>query len=208
MLLGHMRVHASLTALALLALPSLALGQTYITGKVIVAPNTKCDPTATHMLECTDVMLKSSAVTLSTWVGKTADLQGTLSTTGTCNTIDVTSAANAAYSHTITASNSYKLGSNVTFKGTCPFGGLVGIVLSGGPGFFAASTYGTLLIDPSVYVLFGPSSGLLGSYSLTLTIPNDPGLVGGKIWSQTAWISLIPTTDGKLVNAQCFTIVP
>src|SRR5262249_60777929 len=68
-ILGSMRVLLSLAATAFAVTSSLC-SQTYITGKVQKAPNVRCDATATHILECTDVLLKSSAVHLTTWEGK------------------------------------------------------------------------------------------------------------------------------------------
>ena len=199
-----MRVILSVAA-SFLALTSSLCAQTYVTGKVIKAPNVRCDATATHMLECTDVLLKSTAVNLTTWESKLVDLVGNLTTTGNCNTIDVTTIANATYSHTVTAANLFKLGTNVTFRGTGPALGFVAIVIAGGPGFLPASTYGTLLIDPTVYVLIGPNLALTGSYQTTIQIPNDPALVGGRIWSQSGWLNLTPT--GYILNPACFTIV-
>lgn len=192
----------------LLALSAPLTAQQRITGKVLRAPTVSCDATATHMLEHTDVLLKSTTINLTTWENKNVDLEGTLITTPTCATLDVTTAANAQYAHTVTAANQFKLGTNVTFKGTSPFLGFVGIIFSGARGFLPVATYGALLIDPLNYVLIGPNLALLGSYSTTVQIPNDPALIGGLIQTQSFWATVTTTYDGALVNTFSFTIKP
>lgn len=200
------RLHL-LAACAFLALPAFPQAALTCTGKVVKAPLNPCDPAATHKIDCTDVLLKSSTVSLSASEGKVVDLTGT-ATVGACNVIDVASVAAAPYTHTLSAANQFKLGTNVTFRGTGPFAGYLGILVTGGSGFVPAANFGAVFVDLSNYVLLGPTLSLLGSYSVTATIPNNAGLIGGMIWSQSFWVNLLATpVTGALVNAQCFKII-
>ena len=128
----------------LLALPALSQATLSCTGRIVKAPATPCDPTATHMIDCTQVLLKSSTVTLSTWENKVVDLTGN-ETVGACNIIDVATVANPAYKHTITGT--FKLGSTITWKGAGPILSLAVIYLAGDSSFLPLSTFGALFID-------------------------------------------------------------
>ena len=203
-----MKLSLLLATGALLALGTSASAQQRITGKVIPAPATACDPTATHMVENTSLLLKSSAVNLVPFENKNVDLDGIMTGPITCVVLDVLTAANAKYAHTATPANQYKIGTNVTFRGTGPFASLIGIIFTGGPGFLPLGTFGALLVDPSAYVLIGPTLAIFGTYSITVPIPNDPSLVGGPIQTQSFWATIVPAFDGYLVNTAAFTIKP
>ena len=201
-----MKLSLILSASATLAFFAPVTAQQVVTGKVIKAPAVVCDPTATHAIENTSLLLKSTAVNLVTFENKNVDLDGVLSFTGGCTLLDVSTAATAKYAHTVTPANQYKLGTNVTFRGTGPFASLVGIIFSSGPGFVPLGTYGALLIDATNYILIGPNLAIFGFYSMTVLIPNDPALIGGAIQTQSFWVTVTPTTDGALVNTAAFTI--
>jgi hypothetical protein len=186
----------------LAALPA----QQNITGRLIVAPASACDSTATHAVEGTPFLLKSATVNLASLENKVVDIGGVMTGPLTCITLEVASLASAKYQHTVTAANQFKIGTNVTFKGTGPFLSEVGLLISGGPTFLPLGVFGALLVDPANYVMLGPSLALLGSYSVTVQIPNDVSLIGGHIHSQSFWLTLVPSITASLVNSVGFVI--
>jgi hypothetical protein len=196
-------------SLAALFLASSLTAQTVtFTARIERAPANPCDPTATHKVACTDVLLKSSVVNLTALEGQRVTLDGAF-TLGACITVDVTASATATYRHTVTSSNSFRLGSNVSFRGTCPFAGFVVLVLSAGSSFLPLSTFGAYMLDLPTSLLIGINLGLLGSQTTVIQIPpNDVSLIGGVIYSQTIWLDVLSTpANGGLVNSECFTIL-
>ena len=195
--------------LAAVLLSTALSAQTFtFTARIERAPANACDPTATHKVACADVLLKSSVVNLASLEGQRVTMDGTF-VLGGCITIDVATAAAATYRHTVTGSNGFHLGSNVSFRGTCPFAGFVALALSGGPGFLPLSTFGAYWLDLPTSLLIGINLGLLGSQTTVIQIPpNDLSLIGAVIYSQTAWVDILSTPQtGAFVNSECFTIV-
>jgi hypothetical protein len=204
-----MKLSSSLLLLAATALsvPTQAQIPAKFTARVIKVASGACDPTATHQLACVDgVLLKSSTVNLATFENKLTLIEGTVAV-GACVTIDVTAASNPQYTHTATSNNQFRLGANVSLRGTGPFASLVALALSASPGgFLPFDPYGAFMLHVPTTLFIDFQLALLGSYTWTIPIPNDVSLVGAAIQSQTGWVVVIGTPTGALVNAECFTI--
>jgi hypothetical protein len=196
-----------LLAASVFCVPSSAQLPTRFTARVIKVASGACDPTATHQLACVDgVLLKSSTVNLASFENKLALIEGTVAL-GTCVTIDVTAASNPQYTHTATSNNQFRLGSNVSLRGTGPFASLIALAISASPGgFLPFDPYGAFMLHVPTTLFIEFRLALLGTTTWTIPIPNDASLVGAAIQSQTGWVVLTGTPNGALVNAECFTL--
>jgi hypothetical protein len=193
------------TAVALCAAIAPAQFATTLTGRIVAAPASPCNASATHMVECTDVLLTSSTVDLGSLVGQTVDLQGNLVPALGCVTLDVTSAAPATARTRLTALQGTRLNRPIIVTTTAPAGSSVFYVFSGGSGFVPLGPFGSLLVDFTTAQVRGPDISI-GIALHTWTIPDDPTLVGVNIWIQTAMVAILPAPEGRLLNAICFTI--
>jgi hypothetical protein len=146
-------------------------------------------------------------VNLVSFEGKIALLEGTAAVAA-CAVVDVTAAGTPPYSHTVTGVGAFKLNTDVRFRATSPFLGVVALVLSGDQTFVPLGEFGAYMLDPVLSLLISIETALLGSFTWTIRIPNDLSLVNATIYSQTLWANILanPVTGG-LVNSECFTIV-
>lgn len=176
-----------------------------LTGRVERLTAAACDPTATHKVTCTDVLLKSSVVDLTTVEGRVMVLSGDVALQIGCPTIDVATAT-AATEQTIQFSfGGFRIGRTVTITTLSPIGSLLVYLWAGGPGFLPFGQFGSYLLDPAqtIFDQIVPSIGLTVR---TETIPNDPSLVGAVIHYQTGYASIATGISFGMLNANCFTI--
>jgi hypothetical protein len=200
-----MRTLILLSALALTALPAPAQLTTVASGRIVDAPASPCNASATHLLECTDLLLFSSTVNLESLEGEYVDLEGNLVLRLGCVALDVTSAVAAPVRTRATALFGFRLNRPVLFTTTAPVGSLVFYIFAPDKSFVPLGQFGSLLVTFSTQKLRGPDISI-GAALRSYTIPDDPTLVGVTIWLQTAVATLTPTPEGRLLNSLCFTI--
>lgn len=199
-----MRILAPLSILVLTSLVAAQLPVT-LTGRVDRVTN-PCNPAATHVVGCTEILLHSTAVELSLWEGRLADLTGTSEGTAECPVVNVDGAVAAPQSTSTFSLGNYRINSNVVFTTTAPVGSAVAYFFSCEPGFLPVLTFGTLQLNPLTDFLYWSLDISIGVALRTVRIPNEPGLIGQRALFQTAFVSITPTFEVKLLNAGCFVI--
>lgn len=177
-----------------------------LTGRIEVAPSGACDPSATHRVACTDILLRSSTVNLGTFAGRLVDLRASTVSTGACNLLEVTEIANAANATTTTSLGGYRLGSTVIFTTPAPVGALVPYFWSTSPGFLPVGEFGSLQLNPLTNFLYWSTDISVTIAVRSVRIPNDPILVGQIALFQTGLVTVTPEISFKLLNAGCFEI--
>ncbi len=194
----------SLLAFSLTAVLASAQAVT-LTGRVerVTDP---CNPTATHKVGCTDILLRSSTVNLAGFEGRMVDVVGTSAGVTTCPLVDVSEVVAAPQSTSTLALGGYRINTNVIFTTTAPAGALVLYFFSCEPAFLPLFTFGTLQLNPLTEFLFWTTDISIGVALRNVRIPNEPGLVGVYTLYQTASVTLAPEFAVKMLNAGCFTI--
>lgn len=197
----------SLAHLTFLLLPSFVAAQlpVTLTGRVERAVN-PCNTDATHIVGCTEILLLGSGVDLATWEGRYADLTGTTDGNTACPLVTVTDAVAAPQSTTTFSLGNYSLNSTVIFTTSAPVGAAVAYFFSCEPGFLPVVNFGTLQINPLTDFIYWGIDISVGVALRTARIPNEPGLIGQRALFQTAFVSITPTFEAKLLNAGCFNI--
>jgi hypothetical protein len=200
----HVLLAAALTCVVLPIPATAQLIPAALTARVVKAPPNPCDPAATHRVDCTQILLRSSSVDLTQFENTIVDLTGTVFGLG-CTTIDVTTAAAAAVRTTQLAPFGTRLGRTIFITTTAPAGSLVLFLFDVGTTFLPLGPFGTLLVSPLTSILIGPDISI-GIALRTLPIPNDPNLIGLTVVYQTGYLSLTPQIDGRLLNLNCVTV--
>lgn len=176
-----------------------------LTGTIERLAAPACDPAATHRVRCTGVLLKSTAVDLASFEGRTVDIEGPVTLRPLCTVIDVQT-ANAATTRTLQlALFGTRLGRPVTLTTFSPPGSVIAYVWSGGRGFLPLGPLGTMLIDAQSAIVVGTSVSI-GIDIRTERIPNDPNLVGVDIHYQFAYVSLATGLEAGFLDPGCFRI--
>ena len=158
-----------------------------ITGRIVKAGGFGvCMQGETHMIEFTDVYLKSLTTDLTAFEGQIYSVCG--KPVGvTCNVLDVSKVAIPV--------------SQIKWNGTPKPGGVVDLVAGGAPGtavfmlspgqdFLPISPYGTFLLDP---LAFKSVAVIPVFQTLSIPIPNEPWLAGIEVYGQA--IGLPATGD-------------
>lgn len=180
--------------------------RTTLTGKIEKAPAGACNTAATHRVACTQVLLKSATVDLDSFLNKVVDLEGGISLGIDCVTIDVATAEPAAAATNVIAFLGYRINQTIVYTTTAPAGAIVAYFFSADSGFLPLPFVGTMLLDlPTTQ--FWTTDVSIGLAIRTMRIPNDPTLVGLKVWYQTGYLAIAPTLGIKLLNPGCFTVV-
>ncbi|MGH7149370.1 MAG: hypothetical protein ACREIU_01665 [Planctomycetota bacterium] len=181
-----------------------------VTGVVQPVPGpTICMQGETHLLECTQVFLKSNAVDLNALVGQNVRLTG-FDVGVTCNVVQVFAAAPA--NPTLEWCGTPAPGCSVKFK-VCPGPiGLALLVVSTAPGFLPVflplnPTPEAILVAPP-FVPIPLAIGTTGCFDSTVAIPPDLSLVGADFWLQGARMDIGPAGPMHLSNPVCLTILP
>lgn len=200
-------IRSAAAACALLlsfAVPAQAVPVSLV-GAIEKAPSSPCNAMATHRIACTDVLLYSTKVDLTQLEGKTQAIRGALQAQPGCVAIEVETAENAAQRTSTLALFGFRLGRPVVFTTTAPAGAVVSYFFGFGPGFVPLGDFGSLLIDP-IGAVYWTSDLSIGIAIRSVTIPNDPNLVGLEMFMQTTWLQITPTLGGGLINPTCFKI--
>lgn len=176
-----------------------------LTGRVEAVSN-PCNPAATHVVGCTEILLRGDGVDLGTFEGRVADLTGTSEGTATCPMVAVTAAVAAPASTSTISLGGYRLNSTVIFTTTAPVGAAVAYFFSCESGFLPLLTFGTLELNPLTDFIYWGVDVSIGIALRSVRIPNEPGLIGQRALFQTAYVSVTPTVEAKLLNAGCFVI--
>jgi len=195
-----------LPSVALALLTSIAAAQVPVslTGRVERA-GSPCNPAATHVVGCTEILLRGDGVDLATFEGRIADLTGTADATVGCVLVDVTAAVAAPQSTTTFSLGNYRIDTTVVFTTVAPVGSAVAYFFSCEPGFLPLFDFGTLMLDPLTDFIYWGIDISLGVALRSVRIPNEPGLVGQRALFQTAYVSVTPFA-ARLLNAGCFEI--
>jgi hypothetical protein len=201
----HPMLH--LSRLAVLLVPALAAAQlpVSLTGRVERAAN-PCNPLATHVVGCTELLLVGDGVSLESWEGRIADLTGTSTGSAACPMVTVTGAVAAPQSTATFSLGNYRIDTNVVFTTTAPAGAAVAYFFSCEPGFLPVLEFGTLLLNPLTDFIYWGIDLSIGVALRTVRIPNEPGLIGQRALFQTAFVTVTPTLQARLLNAGCFVI--
>lgn len=195
-----------------LLLPSVLEAQLVVelTAKVLkLAKAPTCSKNATHAVSCTDiVLLAGKGVNLANFENKHVSLKGKL-LLRSCPTLEVTEIKTTGYHLKITAldSGGFKLGNRVRFRTRAPFLSIVPWFLAAKPFFLPLQSFGTLMLDPLSLIYVQNNIALFGSVTITVRIPNDKALIGALVFSQGAFVTLLPSIDGRLLNTDCFKII-
>jgi len=205
---------ATLALLAIVAVPeqrAAAQARVCVTGTVQQASGPSiCGQPFTHEIDCSKVMLRSSAVNLNQFLGKTVELIG-FDVGVTCPIIDVQQVLPAPA--TLIRCGSPTAGCPVKLK-VCPVGiGQWWLFLSFAPGFAplgcsnpSGGIHGTFLLGGPVFVI-GSGAGTMCGETL-LNIPLNNSLVGLQVFFQGARRNVGPIGPLQLTNPECFTIGP
>lgn len=181
-----------------------------VSGKIVATTTSPCALVATHKLDCTDVYLRTGAlsVNLAALEGQYMKLTGTLESCG--NVVTVLSATPASpkltYSKSLFPAN---LGCPIEmglFHHQVPANYLV--LASPLKGVYRVNMQqGTFLLDPNnfVFLLSGVIPGGPGT-TISMFVPNLPTLTGLNVYFQAAAASTSPGSLWVLSNATCFTI--
>ena len=181
-----------------------------VTGVVQPVPGpTICMQGETHLLDCTQVFLRSNAIDLNALVGQNVRLTG-LDIGVTCTVIEVIASAPA--NPTLEWCGTPAPGCSVKFK-LCP--GMIaaaGLFVSTAPGFLPiflplnGTPEAVLLSFPVTPIPVAPSPS--GCFDVTVPIPPLLSLVGAAFWLQGARMDIGPAGPMQLSNAVCLTILP
>ena len=201
-----MRAIVGLVLVSTLSLAAAAQTPVSLTGRIERAPSSPCNGAATHKLACTEILLRSETVNLATWEGRMADLSGESEGSLTCPLINVSDAVAAPQSTSTFSLGGYRINSTVIFTTTAPVGSVVAYFFSSEPGFLPLANFGTLQLNPLTNFIFWTLDISIGVALRTVRLPNDPCLVGQVALFQTAYVSVTPTFEVKLLNAACFSI--
>lgn len=203
--------HAILSATLLCLLAPMALAQTSvrvmtnITGVVQRVGANPCDPTATHQIACSNVLLRSSVVDLTSFEGRMTVVEGDAQDNGGCVTMAVECADAATQFTTLLAPFGFRPNQTVIFTTRAPVGSFVGL-FCGERGYLPLLDLGVLLLDPLAGITFLGTDISIGITLRTIRIPNDMNLVGMEPVFQTFYLQLTPL-GGGLLNPTCFRIV-
>ncbi len=201
-----MRAFVGLLLVGTLSLATTAQTPVSLTGRVERVPSNPCNGAATHKIACTEILLRSATVDLTTWEGRMADLSGESEGTLTCPLINISDAVAAPQSTSTFSLGGFRINSTVIFTTTAPVGSVVAYFFSCEPGFLPIANFGTVQLNPLTNFIFWQLDVSIGVALRTVRIPNVPGLVGQVALFQTAFVSVTPTLEVKLLNAGCFTI--
>ena len=192
-------------ALTLAAAGNAQALSTALSGRVIVAPAMACDPTATHAIECGDILLKSSTIDLTQFEGQNVDLTGDVDLLAPCTVFDVTEIDAGTNVLRASSFTNFRIGSTFLITSTEPIGSLVIRFFSGMADATALGPFGTyqLCLLDSVTWATDLSIGL--SFK-NISIPNDPTMVGMTPHFQQLVISLTNPLESRLTNSVCFTV--
>lgn len=206
-------LQSSLIALFAVSISTFATAQTRvcITGRVLPAGGPSiCGQLFSHSLDCTNVFLRSQTVNLANFVGQIVRIEG-VDVGVTCPIIEVASVGQPFATLEICGSPSpgCQVKLNVRpgaigqwwlfasfFNGYQP----LGCVQSG-------FLDGTVLLQlPAVGVNSGIFMGPVGS--TTIPIPNDPNLIGVRVFFQGVRQDIGPVGPLQLTNTECIQIRP
>lgn len=165
-----------------------------------------CNSAATHKMACTEILLRSDTVNLTSFEGRMVDVVGTSVGATLCPMVDVTEAIAAPQSTTTLALGGYRINTNVVFTTSAPVGALVLYFFSCEPDFLPVLTFGTLQLNPFTEFLYWTVDISIGVALRSVRIPNEPRLIGAYTLFQTASVTITPEFSAKLLNAGCFTI--
>lgn len=175
-------------------------------GRIVPVSAGACDPTATHQIESTDVLLRSSKVDLSQLEGDIRQIDGTFGLVpANCPTIDVTSTGEPAARTDRFALFGTRIGRPVLFTTFSAPGSIVVRAFSGGPAFLPIGPLGTLLIELPTLVIQSTQISI-GIDLYTLNIPNDPALRGICVHYQFGYGSVTNGLEVGLANPGSFMI--
>jgi hypothetical protein len=200
-----MRNLLRIASLAVLASAALAQVPVTLTGRVERAPASPC-AVATHRVACTEILLRSKTLNLATLEGQMVDITGVSEGSATCAVVNVSGAVAAAQSTSTFSLGNYRINSTVIFTTTAPVGSFVAYFFSCEPGFLPVVDFGTLQLNPLTDFMFWTFDVSIGVALRTVRLPNEPGLVGLHVLYQTAFASITPAIEVRLLNAGCFDI--
>jgi hypothetical protein len=189
---------------------SLALGATvpaqalsmHAAGKLLPAPSTCCDASATHVFQFGDLRLRSSTLDLARFVNHYVDLVGTPTIVANCGiTLDVTEIQDATAKLTMISFSNYRIGSSLSLLTQAPVGALAVQLFAAGPGLVPALQLGTLFLDPAATQQWAIDLGIGLPYPRIMTIPNNPALVGLQPQFQALVIDSGNLLGTQLTNA-------
>lgn len=196
---------------ALLAATAVAQGEVCVSGRVApVTGPTICMQGETHFLENTRVFLKSSTVNLGQWVGQLVRVRGA-DVGVTCRVIEVREIGLALAALSWCGSSSPSCRLKLTM---CPGGlGRWWLWAAFAPGYLPVDCAGPGSIDGTVLIgglavnlVFGQMIGACGEYSLS--VPNDPSLIGLQVWFQGARQDVGPLGPIYISNVEVITLRP
>jgi hypothetical protein len=204
------------TFLATLILASAAFAQggttpqlVGITGVVVPAGPTICNPGVQYKLDCTDVYLVDlSGVDIASLVGSNVQIVGKQLPSSTCIILDVISVTKPPDS-SLEFCGTPALGCTIRMK-VCPPGlsqfWLFAAVDNGYFPFLSTDKGTWLLGNPFITLTSGFMD--LACAQIDIVIPPMPILVGVDVWMQSARKQFGPNQLPQLGNAICFEILP
>ena len=197
--------------LVLSASASAQLGLPFsINGRVrALDPNTRCATSATHTVECTDLLLRSDTVDLSALEGQLTQLIGQLQFSPTlCQVLVVENTETVSIPRTdLIALFGTRPGRRVSFSTLTAPGSVLYWFAAPGPARtpLPLGPFGTFALDPAT-AFFWTTDVSIGLSVNSFQIPNDPNLVGASLYVQVLAGSLLPTPSLQLLNPTCLTV--
>ncbi|MEZ5966501.1 MAG: hypothetical protein R3F56_21880 [Planctomycetota bacterium] len=176
-----------------------------LTGRIEPATS-PCNPAATHVVGCTEILLRGDGVDLGALEGRVVDITGVSEGTTACPLVAVTAAVAAPQSTSTFSLGNYRINTNLVFTTTAPVGAAVAYFFSCESGFLPLLTFGTLQLNPLTDFVYWGIDISIGVALRTVRIPNEPGLIGQRALFQTAFVTVTPTFEARLLNAGCFVI--